>query len=465
MRRVKGVVSRMETPKKLTLVAATILVATIVAAVVVAPSLTQNATPAASTYNFNLVPIGGPVAPPTPELQKNTPVPSGDVIVQYKSGVISSPAASDVVSAANKQVGAMLVQTSTVMPGLTLVKLPVGASADAAIALYKSNPAVEGAWPNDERTLTATPDDPGFPAEWGLDNVGQTFLNHTGSPGVDINASGAWETTTGSSSVIVAVADTGVDINHPDLKGNVGPGYDFVYYTSDPMPAPWPGSWHGTHVAGTIGAVTNNEVGIAGVSQKVTIMPLQIFGMNGKTTVWPEVQAIMYAERHGASIINLSLGGGSYNALEYQVIRQSPLLFVCAAGNDAKDNDQRPYYPASYNSPNIIRVAASDSNGNVASFSDYGAKSVDLAAPGVRIESLYYQYNYGPGYYSADGTSMAAPHVSGVAALVKAAHPDYGYAELKRAILSTTDPLPAFAGKTVTGGMLDAGKAVLYNAL
>jgi subtilisin family serine protease len=453
----------METPKAFMLIAAIFLFLTVVVAVFFVPPLTQNATPAASTYNFNLVPIGGPIAPPTPELQKNMPVPSGDVIVQYKSGVISSPAASDAVSAANKQVGATLVQTSTVMPGLTLVKLPAGASTDAAIALYKSNPAVKGAWPNDEHTLAATPDDPGFPAEWGLRNVGQPIQNHMGTPGVDINASAAWSTTIGSSSVIVAVADTGVGINHPDLKGNIGPGYDFVYDTSDPMPADWNGSWHGTHVAGTIGAVSNNEVGIAGVSQKVTIMPLQIFKKNGKTDVMAEVQAIKYAERHGASIINLSWGGGSYNDLEYQTIRQSSLLFVCAAGNDKNNTDQSPFYPASYNSPNIIRVAASDSGGNVASFSNYGRKSVDLAAPGVMISSLYYQYDFGYGYKYAGGTSMAAPHVSGVAALVKATHPDYGYAELKSAILNTTDPLPAFAGKTVTDGMLDAGKAVSYN--
>ena len=472
MRDGKGVVSGMETPTELTVIAAAIFLVTIVAAAVVAPSVTQEAMPAASTFNFN--PSGLTItAPVTPEVPRDTPLPVGAVIVQYKSGVVSLPTASAAITAANVQAGATLVQTSTVMPGLTLVKLPAGASVDAAIATYKSNPAVENAWPNDLLTLQIMPNDQDFAVQWGLHNTGQLINNVTGIPGDDINVTGAWNTTTGSSSIIVAVGDCGVQTDHPDLAANIGPGFNFADNTTNPDPYPQEESWHGTHVAGIIGAVTNNSVGVAGVSPNVTIMPLQLSSptfSTACTNTYSAVEAIKWAEAHNASIINFSWGCDNNNSLLYETIKESPLLFVCAAGNNlpnGTNNDQAPFYPSSWSDlPNVISVAASDSNGNLAYFSNYGRSSVDLAAPGVAIRSTVYmngQGDKGYGYLDADGTSMAAPFVSGVAALVKAAHPSYGAAELKSAILNSTDPKPAFADKTVTGGMLDAGKAVLYN--
>ena len=392
MRAVLGVVSRMWMRKPFTLIIATILLFTLL---LVPVSLAQNATPSASTPNPSAFLVGSPIAPPAPAVQKGTPMESGDVIVKFKQDIVASSTASDVVSAIHAQVGATVVQTSTVMPGVQLVKLPAGASVNDAIAQYKSNPAVEGAWPNYRYTLATTPNDPYYASlEWGLKNTGQTVQGVTGTPGADINAPAAWDTTTGSSSIIVAVADTGVQIDHPDLAANVGPGWDFIYNSPDPRPLPWVGSYHGTHVAGTIGAVTNNALGVAGVDWHAKIMPLQIFNTAGYATTYDDAQAIVYAGQHGASIINFSLGGTSYDNFLYQTIKQSPLLVVCAAMNAGTNNDQIPWYPASFDLPNIISVAASDSHDNLASFSDYGAASVDLAAPGVNIASTWYQVRH-----------------------------------------------------------------------
>jgi subtilisin family serine protease len=463
----------METPKEFTLVTAAILVVIIlVVAVILVPiSPTQNATPVASAWNFSVAPIGPMIAPSKAAPQEGTPVASGDVIVKFKGQGLTAPTTSDVASEVQKQVGATLVQISTVVPGLALVKLPAGASVDEAIAQYKKNPAVEGAWPNYEYTLSATPNDPFYSVQWGLNNTGQTIDGPArgavaGTAGDDINVSAAWNATTGSSSVVVAVIDGGVQTDHPDLAANIGPGWNFAYNNSNPDPFPMNESFHGTHVAGIIGAVTNNSLGVAGVSPHVTIMPLQTADPRhpGEDDTYSVIQAIIYADQHGASIVNMSFGGHQYDDLLYQAMKNSTMLFVCAAGNDGTNNDLTPDYPASYGLPNIISVAASDSNGNLANFSNYGPASVDLAAPGVDIASTFYQYGQGYGYVYASGTSMAAPFVSGVAALVKAVHPNYGYAELKSAILSTTDAQPAFAGKMSTGGMLDAGKAVLYNS-
>jgi subtilisin family serine protease len=449
--------------KPLTLITATILV---VSLLLVPISLAQNSKTSTSAPNPSTVTIVSPIAPPAPAVQKGTPMESGDVIVKFKQGIST---ASDNVSSINAQVGATVVQTSTVMPGVQLVKLPAGASVDDAIAQYKSNPAVEGAWPNGTWTLAKEPNDPYYGPndplyplqEWGLNNTGQTVQSVKGTLDADIDAPDAWNTTTGNSNVIIAVADTGVQKAHEDLAANVGSGWDFIYNTGDTSPLPWATSWHGTHVAGTIGATTNNSLGIAGVDWKVTIMPLQIFDTTGSASWYNIGQAIAYAGQHGASIINLSLGGTGYSDFVNQTIASSPLLVVCAAGNDGTNDDATPFYPASYDLPNIISVAASDSNDNLASFSNYGATSVDLAAPGVNIFSTYYLYNYGYGYAWASGTSMAAPQVSGVAGLIKAVHSDYTVAQLKSAILSNTDAKSTFAGKTTTGGRLNADKAVL----
>ena len=465
-----GVVRTMWMRKPLTLIS---IIVVVVALLLVPVSLAQNAKPSASTVTQSGVAVGSPIASniAVRDVTNFTPRESGDVIVKFKPGISST---SEVASAINKQVNATVVRTSEVISGMQTVKLAPGVSVDDAIAQYKSNPAVEGAWPNNKYTLDKTPTDTYYATrQWDLENTGQNILGVTGTVDADINAAGAWNSTTGSSSVIVAVADTGVLHGLTDLDGNLGAGWDFLRNTSDYSPYMWNNSGHGTHVAGTIGAVGNDSYGVAGVNWDVTIMPLQIFNWDGtskdqNTSDDMIVDAIVWAEAHGASIINLSLGGyGTSNSLLNDTIAASSMLVVCAAGNDGVNTDSTPFYPSSYPQPNIVSVAASDNTDKLTSWSNYGATSVDLAAPGAGIFNTYFWNQSGTwytGWAALNGTSMAAPHVAGVAALTKALHPDYGYAQLKSAILSTTDAKAAFAGKTVTGGRLNADKAVSSSA-
>jgi subtilisin family serine protease len=457
--------------KPLTIIIAMILAVTLL---LVPVSLAQNKTSSSNEATHSGVPVGSQIASKAAvrDVTNFTPSGPGDIIVKFKPGIsITSEAA----SAINKQVNATVVRASQVISGMQTVKLAAGVSVDDAIAQYKSNPAVEGAWPNNKYTLDKTPTDTYYATnQWGLENTGQTVLGVTGTADADVDAAEAWDMTTGSSSVIVAVADTGV-YQHPDLNANLGSGWDFLGNNSDYSPYLWYEAGHGTHVAGIIGAVGNNSLGVAGENWHVTIMPLQIFYWDGTTgdqitSSDMIIDAIVWAEAHGASIINLSLGGyGAPDSLLNATIAASSMLFACAAGNNANNNDVTHYYPSDYALPNIVSVAASDQHDDLVTVgeqgwgSNYGATSVDLAAPGYNVLSTFFWGDLNGWYYGYDflgGTSMATPYVAGVAALTKALHPDYGYAALKSAILSNTDAKPAFTGKMVTGGRLNADKAV-----
>ena len=216
---------------------------------------------------------------------------------------------------------------------------------------------------------------------------------------------------------------------------------------------------HGTHVAGTIGAVTNNATGVAGVTWQPQLMALKFLASNGSGTVFNAIRAIEYAIGEGAQIMNNSWGGGGFSqALEdaIEAADAEGILFVAAAGNDNNDNDQSPFYPASYDLANVVSVMASDQADNKAGFSNFGANSVDIAAPGVDILSTVLADNYA----SFNGTSMAAPHISGAAALVKEQDPSRAAPELKARILDSADPIPALAGLSVTGGRLNLAAAL-----
>jgi len=327
-----------------------------------------------------------------------------------------------------------------------------------------------------------TPNDPSFPSLYGLNNTGQTG----GTPDADIDAPEAWDLTIGSRSIVVGVIDTGVDYNHPDLAANIwtnpveiagdgidndGNGYvddvhgwDFYNNDADPMDD----NGHGTHVSGTIGAVGNNGVGVAGVNWQVQIMGLKFLGSGGSGPTSAAVSAVNYATTmrqlystsggtRGANVVltNNSWGGGAFSQALSDAIAASGnagMLFVASAGNAASNNDAIPSYPASYNLPNIIAVAATDRNDALASFSNYGATSVDLAAPGVDILSTTPNNTYS----SFSGTSMAAPHVSGVAALAWSYAPGATYQQIRDALFAGVDPVPALIGRTVTGGRLNA---------
>ena len=371
---------------------------------------------------------------------------------------------------------------------MQVVQLPNGTDIHSAIKIYESNPDVQYAEPdyaisiipdqsgpvihdaNFPHILTI-PNDAYFSNQWSIQNTGQTG----GTPDADIDAPEAWNISTGSDSIVVAVIDTGVLYTHDDLSSNIWNntgeipdngfdddsngyiddvrGWDFVNSDNDPIDD----KNHGTHVSGTIGAIGNNTLGVAGLNWQVKIMPLKAFDFSGNGNTSDAILAIEYANAKGASVISNSWGGSDYSQALKDAIDVSPAIVVCAAGNNnGNDNDIYPVYPASYSSVNIISVAATDHNDNLASFSNIGLSSVDLAAPGTSIWSTYYDGNYA----SMTGTSMATPHVSGVAALVKAVHPSLTFEQIKNIILSNVDAKSSLSGKVASGGRLNAYKAV-----
>ncbi len=338
-----------------------------------------------------------------------------------------------------------------------LVALPPHIPVETALTLYRANPRVKHAEPNYIVHRAVTPNDPHLSRQWYLLNEGQRFMGpQRGTAGADIGAPEAWTLHTGSDRVIVAVLDSGVDYLHPDLQGNLLPGWNFVANNDDPMDDD---SSHGTHVSGIIGAVGNNGVGVSGVAWAVRILPLKTLGANGNGTLAHAIAAIDHAVAAGARVINASYGrSGSPSTLERQAIERAHnagVLFVAAAGNAGSNNDTTPFYPASYSVSNIVAVAATDANDRLASFSNYGATSVHLAAPG----HLIYNTVRGGGYDYMSGTSMAAPVVSGAAALLMSYSPDLAMSQIRQLLLTSSLSYPALDGKVVHG-RLDAGEAL-----
>lgn len=320
------------------------------------------------------------------------------------------------------------------------------------------------------------PNDPQFGDQWALANLGQ----QGGKKDADIKALDAWKTTTGSEDVVVAVLDTGVDLNHADLSGNMwfrpanlspyndpqlGRMNDIYGFdgTSD-LPDPMDDNGHGTHCAGIIGAVGDNGEGIAGVNWRVKIMPLKFLGRNGSGNASDAIAAINYAIERKSSGVNIRVISASWGSMRrskaleatIRAAGEAGILFVAAAGNDGSDNDRRPHYPSNYELPNVISVAALDRNDTLASFSNFGAKTVHIAAPGKDILSTW----IGNDYREASGTSMATPFVSGVAALIVANEPNITVAELRSRLLNSVDKLTSLDGKVASGGRLNAAKAM-----
>ncbi|CAK9253105.1 unnamed protein product [Sphagnum jensenii] len=285
-----------------------------------------------------------------------------------------------------------------------------------------------------------------------------------------IGATQAWNTNVGSKDIIVADIDTGADYNHEDLAFNMwrnpNPssagdvvGYDFIH--NDGLP--YDDNEHGTHTAGTIGAVGGNGIGISGVSPRVSLMAVKFLSGEGSGVTSDAIKAINYAVANGARVLNNSWGGPAdpnNQALSDAIdqARQKGVLFVAAAGNDGKNSDtsSSPSYPASFKLDNILSVAATDSNDRLASFSDYGPTSVHVAAPGVNVYSTVPKNKY----KKMSGTSMASPHVAGAAALVWANHPSWTYQQVKKALMDTVDPIDGLQGKVSTGGRINVLKAI-----
>jgi subtilisin family serine protease len=361
----------------------------------------------------------------------------------------------------------------------------------ALVAFLRSQPDVEYAEPNYLLQSDAVPDDPWFHDLWGLFNTGQD-LGVPGIAGADIDAVRAWEITTGSRDHAVAIIDSGIDYTHPDLAGNVWSapsaftvriggelvdgeivggqeitcdagthGFNAVTRSCDPFDD----FGHGTHVAGTIGAVGNNGLGLAGVNWTTSIMAAKFLADDGFGSLSDAIDAIDFviqaSAATGANVRVLSnswSGGGFSQALLDQINRANDhdMLFVASAGNNGLNNDLTPRYPASYTAPNVIAVASSDNRDALAGSSNYGAVSVHLAAPGVNVLSTFPN---DPFYQYMSGTSMAVPHVSGAALLVLARCP-LTTTELKDSLLGTVDPVAALAGRVATGGRLNVNNAI-----
>jgi subtilisin family serine protease len=302
---------------------------------------------------------------------------------------------------------------------------------------------------------------------WGLLNYGQ----NGGKSGADIGATNAWELTTGSTNVIVAVIDTGVRYTHKDLakqmwhnpKQGTFPGYTNDVYGINAFAGsgdPQDDVGHGTHVAGTIGAAQGDGNPSVGVTWRVQLMACKFLGPNGGRTS-DAITCIDYAVSKGARILNNSWGGGAYSQALYDSIntaRKKGVLFVAAAGNDGVNNDLYPHYPANYPLDNIISVAALDRNDQLADFSDYGYTTVHVGAPGVEVFSCFNAAD--DDYQYSDGTSMAAPHVSGVAALILSIYPSAQLSELRQRILLSSVPIAALTAKATTGARVSANQAL-----
>ena len=337
----------------------------------------------------------------TKQSKPNDPKYAQDrVIVKFKPGLSikdMGPLAARINLKMTKKLG---------FTGAQLMKIQNGQSVVEVVQALKQSRAVEYAQPDYIIKPAAAVTDPLYTQEWGLKNTGQSINGAAGTPGIDINVEPAWTKTQGNSDVVVAVIDTGVDINHPDLNNNIwvntreipgngidddGDGYvddvngwDFWNRENTVFDA-LDGDEHGTHVSGTI-AGSVNGIGIVGVAPNVKIMPLKFIGPGGGYTS-DAVLAIDFAKSKGVKLANSSWGGGFYSDVLYDAIKNSGMLFVAAAGNELNDNDLFPAYPASYDLSNILSVTAIDNSGQLAWFSNYGQNSVDIAAPGVDVLS------------------------------------------------------------------------------
>jgi subtilisin family serine protease/alpha-tubulin suppressor-like RCC1 family protein len=345
------------------------------------------------------------------------------------------------------------------------------------IAELKKDPNVEYAQPNYKLELMSEPTDERFSEQWNLKNTGQTIGGQEGISGVDINALNTWSITKGSDTVKVAIVDSGVDINHPDLEeaiyknpkeildglDNDGNGYaddlhgwNFITDMNNVF-ASEEEDTHGTHIAGLISAGMNNG-GIVGIAPNIKIVPLKFISGNiGYTS--DVVKAIDYCQKIGVTIANLSWGGPNLNEALRDAMANSSILFVVAAGNAGRSIDTNPVYPAAYDLPNMITVGSNDNKGQISTFSNFGSK-VDIASPGSSILSTLPGNKYG--YMS--GTSMAAPFVAGTAALLKSIDSSLGAAEIKERILNNATKSASLSGKVSTSGRLNAYAALINSA-
>ena len=335
-----------------------------------------------------------------------------------------------------------------------------------AIQILKQDDRVAYSEPNyiysvvgDLSSVESGPNDPQFSDLWAMKNTGQSDADHqVGKAGADIDITRIWAAgVTGKKEVKVAVIDSGVDYTHPDLQENVDAslGWNFVNNTADAKDD----NNHGSHCAGTIGAVGNNGVGVAGINWHVTIVPIKFLDADGRGTLDAAIQSVQFATHQGVNIMSNSWHANAFSKALYDAIaeaRDHGILFVAAAGNDSNDNDVTPSYPASYELDNVISVAATDNQDHLAVFSNYGKTKVHVAAPGVKILSTWKDGSYG----IMSGTSMATPHVAGIAALLLSTQPSLSYAEIKETLIRTSEPVRSLASRVVGKGRVSAFNSI-----
>jgi len=402
-----------------------------------------------------------------------------EVLVRFRAGTTR-----EIINRITRQFHDEVEDRIESVDGLDVIEDEDGQSAADVIAQYRSLPEVQYAEANSEIVLDhedrgrrhVHADDEMFFKQWGLANGGE----NGGLAGADVSAMRAWAVTRGSDQVVVAVIDSGVDYTHPDLVRNIWSrpeiikayqdedlgavddvhGFNVVDDDGDPMDD----NGHGTHCAGIIGAEGGNGIGIAGVNWNVKIMPLRFMDGDGAGTTKDAIEAINYVidrKRAGVNvrIISASWGSNTRSRALEDVIRKAydeGILFVAAAGNAGLDNEQTPHYPSSYNLGNIVSVAATNRNDELAAFSNYGAKSVQIAAPGEEILSTWLEH----GFTEKKGTSMATPFVAGVAALILSQNPKMSVDDLRAKLLKSVDLLASLKGKILSGGRINAAKAV-----
>ncbi len=399
--------------------------------------------------------------------QRNTKVyADGELLVKFKSASHKMS-----VEQFNEQFGAEVVERFTDL-GWQRIKLPENLSIEEALEIYRNSEQVEAVQPNYYYRLLAAPNDPQFSSMYGLQKI---------------SAPAAWDLATGSTNTVVAVIDTGAKLDHEDLAANLWTnsgeinnngvdddgngfiddyyGYDFFYNDADPSDE----NGHGTHTAGTIGAVGNNLLGVTGVNWNVRMMTIKIYDNDGfGTTAAMLINAYNYVRMMKNRGVNIRVTNNSYGGCDeacgydqatkdaIDALGATGVLQVFSAGNSNQNLEATPFYPTSYTTPSILAVASSTSTDTRSGFSNYGAASVDIAAPGSGILSTYRS----PLYATLSGTSMAGPHAAGAAALLSSYNPNLSAASLKATLMNTVDVLSAWNSVVKTGGRLNAARAL-----
>jgi hypothetical protein len=426
-------------------------------------------------------------SPRTHRLKEHVP---GEIVIKFRDAASSRAGSAAVMATLTQRLGSKAVQemhSFVTDQSLALVRLKNDSLTQTALKILEGEPTVVFSEPNFiYHTLDLAPSDRGAPndadfaKQWSMLNTGQKDMDGlVGIAGDDINVLPLWQNgIVGKKNTLVAVIDTGIQWDHPDLASNIYTntgeiagnnkdddnngfvddihGWSFV----DNKNTSSDDNGHGTHCAGVIGAVGNDGKGVAGINWNVSLLPVKFLDASGGGSLESAVNAINYARLMKVSVMSNSWGGGGFSQAMFDAIKAAQdqgILFVAAAGNDGLSNDgDSPTYPAAYDLANIVAVAATDNNDGLAPFSNYGVKRVHVAAPGVNIYSTY----MGSAYQTLSGTSMATPHVAGISTLLFSEHPEWSYGEIKDRLIKTSTPARALRRKVMARGRVNA-----YNAM